>query len=141
MAETANNPDDKSSIHEKASRKMLWAGRVISALPVLMLLLSAVMKLMKPATVLQGFAKLGYPESVIIGIGILELVCALIYLIPRTAVVGAILVTGYLGGATASGVRIGDPSYFAPVILGVLVWAGLFFRDPRVRALIPLRKH
>ena len=121
------------------SKKRLWAGRILSALPVLMLLFSGVMKLMKPAAVVQGFAHFGYPESLALSIGILELACAVVYVIPRTSVLGAILMTAYLGGATATHVRIGDPSFFIPVILGVLVWGGLFLRDDRLRALIPLR--
>jgi len=121
------------------SKKKLWAGRILSALPVLLLLFSGVMKLMKPAAVVQGFAHFGYPESLALSIGILELACAVVYVIPRTSVLGAILMTAYLGGATATHVRIGDPSFFIPVILGVLVWGGLFLRDDRLRALIPLR--
>jgi hypothetical protein len=120
------------------SKKMRWAGRVMSALPVLMLLFSGVMKLMKPASVVEGFAHLGYPESLALGLGIIELACAVIYVIPRTSVLGAILLTGYLGGATATHVRIGEP-FFMPIILGVLVWGGLFLRDDRLRALLPLR--
>lgn len=122
------------------SKKTLWAGRVISALPVLLLLFSGVMKLMKPPSVLQGFAHYGYSESLIPVLGILEIACTLVYLIPRASVLGAILMTGYLGGATASNVRVGDPAFFITVILGVLVWGGLYLRDNRLRALIPLRK-
>ncbi len=122
------------------SPKMLWAGRILSALPALMLLFSAVMKLMKPAPVLQEFARLGYQENVILGLGILELACTVIYLVPRTAVLGAILLTGYLGGATATHLRIGDPFInYMTVVFGVLVWSGLYLRDERLRALIPLR--
>ncbi len=120
------------------SKKMLWAGRIISALPVLMLLFSGVVKLMKPAAVVQEFTRLGYAESQALGIGILEIACTIVYLIPRTSVLGAILLTGYLGGATATHVRIGDP-FFAPVVVGALVWLGLFLRDGRLRALLPLR--
>lgn len=130
----------RSGIHAAGvSRKMLWAGRIISALPVLMLLLSGAMKLVKPAPVIEGMARLGYPEHLALAIGILEIGCTVVYLIPRTAVLGAILLAGYLGGATATHVRIGDP-FFAPVLLGVLVWLGLFLRDPRLRALLPLRR-
>jgi hypothetical protein len=121
------------------SKKKLWAGRIISALPVLLLLLSGVMKLMKPAPLVQGFAQFGYPETLILKIGILEIFCTVVYMIPRTSVLGAILMTGYLGGATATNVRVGDPSSFIPVLVGVLVWAGLYLRDDRLRALIPLR--
>ena len=121
------------------SKKMIWAGRIMSALPVLMLLLSGVMKLVKPAAVVDGFARLGYPESLTVGIGIVELACAALYVVPRTSVLGAILLTAYLGGATATHVRIGEP-FFMPILLGVLVWGGLFLRDERLRALLPLRQ-
>ncbi|HXJ05854.1 MAG TPA: DoxX family protein [Candidatus Acidoferrum sp.] len=121
------------------SKRMLWTGRVISAIPVLLLILSAVMKIIKAASVVQGFARYGYPESQIVMLGVLELLSCVVYAIPRTAVLGAILMTAYLGGATASNVRIGDPSYVMTVLLGVFVWGGLYLRDARVRALIPLR--
>jgi len=120
---------------------MLWAGRIISALPVLLLVFSAVMKLLKPAPVVQGFARYGYPESQILLIGILELSCSIIYAIPRTSVLGAILLTGYLGGAVAIQLRVGNPMFetIFPVIFGVLIWAGLFLRDAPLRSLIPRR--
>jgi hypothetical protein len=121
------------------SKKAIWAGRIMSVLPVLLLLFSGVMKLVKPAAVVEGFAQLGYPEHLALGIGILELVCTAVYLIPRTSVLGAILLTGYLGGATATHVRIGDP-FFAPVVVGMLVWGGLVLRDDRLRALLPWRR-
>lgn len=121
------------------SKKMLWTGRFISAIPVLLMIFSAVMKLIKAAPVVQGMPRYGYPESQIVMIGVLELLSCVVYVIPRTAVLGAILMTAYLGGATASNVRIGDPSYVMTVLLGVFVWGGLFFRDARVRALLPLR--
>lgn len=117
----------------------LWTGRVLSALPVLLLLMSGVMKLAKPAPVLEGFVRLGYPVGVIAPLGLVELGCTALYLIPRTSVLGAILLTGYLGGATATHVRAGEPFYGA-VLAGVLVWGGLFFRELRLRDLIPLRK-
>ena len=121
------------------SKKMLWAGRILSALPVLTFLFSASMKLMKPHGLEEGFAHLGYPVSLALALAILEIACTAIYVIPRTSILGAILLTGYLGGATATHVRVGDP-FFAPVVVGVLVWGGLFLRDPRLRALIPLRR-
>lgn len=111
----------------------------MSAIPVLMLLSSGIMKLMKPTPVVEGFVRLGYPESLALVIGILELACAFVYLIPRTSVLGAILLTSFLGGATATNVRIGEP-FLIPVVLGVLVWGGLFLRDDRLRALIPVRR-
>lgn len=121
------------------SKKMLWAGRIMSALPVLGLLFSGVMKLVQPPGLAEGFGHLGWPVNLALALGILELACTIVYVIPRTAVLGAILLTGYLGGAIATHVRIGDP--FLPVILmGVLIWGGLCLRDPRLRALMPLRR-
>jgi len=96
------------------------------------------MKLMAPPTVVEGFAHLGYPESLALGIGIVELLCVVLYVVPKTAILGAILLTGYLGGATASHVRIGEPLHMA-VLLGVVIWGSLYLRDARLRALIPLR--
>ncbi len=122
-----------------ASKKRLWAGRIISALPVLLLLFSGVLKLIKPAPVVQGLAHFGYPESLALSLGILEIACTVVYVIPRTSVLGAILMTAYLGRATATNVRVGDALFFVPPILGVLVWGGLYLRDDRLRALVPLR--
>jgi hypothetical protein len=121
-----------------ASGKLIWAGRIVSALPALMLIFSGVMKLAKPAPVLDEFTRLGYPENVIVGIGVVELVCVAVYLIPRTAVLGAILITGYLGGAVATHLRVADP-YIPPILVGVFVWGGLYLRDARLRALVPIR--
>ena len=118
------------------SKSALWTGRVLSVLPVLMLLMSAGTKLAQTPEVVKGFAD--WPPGIAVKIGILELTCTLIYLIPRTAVLGALLLTGYLGGATAVSVRMGGPVFIMPVALGVLVWGGLYLRDPRLRALIPL---
>jgi hypothetical protein len=124
------------------SKKAIWAGRIISVLPSLMLLFSSVLKLSKPAELVTEFSRLGYPESVILGIGVVELACVIVYLIPRASVIGAILLTGYLGGAIATHVRIGDPisNILGPIIFGVFIWAGLYLRDERLRALLPLRK-
>jgi len=124
------------------SKKSILAGRIISALPALFLLMDGVMKLVKPAMVVDGTTKLGYSESVILPLGIVLLACVILYVIPQTAVLGAILVTGYLGGAVATNVRVGAPLFthiLFPIYLGILIWGGLFFRDERVRALIPLR--
>src|SRR5882724_34371 len=122
------------------SMKKLWTGRIISALPVLLLLFSGAMKLLKLPSVMQGFAGYGYPESLIVVIGFLEIACTVVYAIPSTSILGAILLTGYLGGATATNVRVGNPAFIMTTILGVLAWVGLFLRDDRLRALIPLRK-
>jgi DoxX-like protein len=122
------------------SKPILWTGRVMSAPPVLLILLGSVMKLMKHPSVLEGFARAGLPERLIVPVGLIELVCVVVYLIPRTSVLGAILMTGLLGGATITTLRVGDPTYPMPVILGMLAWGGLYLRDVRLRALIPLRK-
>jgi hypothetical protein len=122
------------------SSKRLWAGRIISALAALLLLFSGAMKLLKVPAVIVGMAHYGYPEHLILGIGVLEVGCTIVYLIPRTAILGAILMTGYLGGATATNVRVGDPSFVGPVLAGVFVWAGLFLRDGRLSELIPTRR-
>jgi len=125
------------------SKGTLWAGRVVSALPAMMLIFSGVLKLAKPAgaRVVEEFGRLGYPENVILGIGILELACTVVYIIPRVSVLGAILLSGYLGGAVATHVRVGDPLFnvIIPAVLGVLIWGGLYLRDVRLRALLPLR--
>jgi hypothetical protein len=106
---------------------------------VLLLLTSATAKILKPPSVLQGFAQLGYSESIILKLAIIELTFTAIYLIPRTSVFGAILLTAYLGGATATHARVGDPAFVGPVLTGVLLWLGLYLRDDRLRALVPLR--
>lgn len=121
-----------------ASRVMFWAGWVVTILPVLGLVMSAVMKFKLPKEAIEGFEKLGWRQDQALGLGILELACTVIYVIPQTSVLGAILLTGYLGGAVATHVRI-DDNYVAPIVMGVLVWLGLFLRDARLRALIPLR--
>ncbi len=123
----------------RTSKAMYWGGWVVTALPVLLLLMSSMMKLARMEEVLKEFGRLGYSESTIVGIGITELVCAVLYAIPQTSVLGAILLTGFLGGATATHLRVGDP-FIPPIVVGVLVWLGLFLRDPRVRALIPWRR-
>src|SRR5258708_3348930 len=130
-------PDTQTA---RISKKKLWAGRIISALPVLLLLFSGVMKLLKPPSVMQGFAGYGYPESLIVIIGLLEIACTVVYAIPRTSILGAILLTAYLGGATATNVRVGNPAFIMTTILGVLLWLGVYLRDDLRHALIHLRK-
>jgi DoxX-like protein len=119
----------------------LWIGRVMSAVPALFLLVDGAMKLVKPAVVVETTMQLGYPESVITGLGIVLLLCTALYVVPQTAVLGAILVTGYLGGAVATHVRVGADlfSVVFPVIVGALLWGGLLLRNPRLRALLPLQ--
>ncbi len=122
--------------------KTIWAGRVLSGLAVLFLLFDGVIKLAKLAPVVESFAHLGFPVSLAAGIGILGIVCVVAYAIPRTAVLGAILLTGFLGGATAAQVRIGEPLFshvLFPTYVALLVWGGLYLREPRLRGLVPLR--
>lgn len=124
------------------SRTRVRAGWILSALPALFLLMDAVMKLMRVEPVLQSMSELGYPTSLAFAIGLLELLCLALYVIPRTSVLGAILLTGYLGGAIATHVRIGSPLVshtLFPVYIGVLLWAGLYLRDARLRLLVPLK--
>ena len=136
----ANNSDAQFG---PLSKGRLWTGRIMSALPALFLLVDGVGKLIKPAPVVEGTVQLGYPESVLLGLGIVLLTCTVLYTIPRTAILGAILLTGYLGGAIATHVRVGSPLFshiLFPVYLAVLIWGGLYLRDERLRALIPLRR-
>jgi hypothetical protein len=134
---TTHVTNTNAALPQKAWR--LWTGRVLSGLPVLMMLLSAAMKLSHaPQFVETWTGKFGWPEGSLTTIGLLELLCVAVYAFPRTAFLGAGLLSAYLGGAVATHVRIGDP-FIAPVVLGLLVWAGLYLRDERVRALVPLR--
>jgi DoxX-like protein len=127
-------PDSETAATPKV---MYWTGWVVSGLVVAGLIFSGVLKLVKPTDVTVEFTRLGWPD-VALGLGIVEIACAMIYAIPRTAVLGAILVTGYLGGAIATHVRI-DDNFIPPAVMGVLAWLGLYLRDARLRALLPLR--
>ena len=123
--------------------KRLWAGRIMSGVAVLFLLFDSVGKVLKLAPVVEGTTQLGYPVSVLLGIGTVELLCLVVYMIPRTSILGAILLTGYLGGAVATHVRIGSPLFshvLFPIYVAVLIWGGLYLRDEWLRALIPLRR-
>jgi hypothetical protein len=122
-------------------KKSVWAGRILTWLPALFLLVDGVAKLFKPLPVVEGTVKLGYAESMIIPIGIVLIVCTVLYLVPKTSVLGAILLTGYLGGAVATHVRAADGAFgisFA-VVFGALVWLGIYLRDERLRELVPFR--
>ena len=121
---------------------MYWTGWVLSPLPVPLLIMSASAKFSSSDEIKEGFEHLGWPMHVATGLGIVELTCMVLYLIPQTAVLGAILLTGYLGGATATHVRVEDPigHVITPVILGAVAWLGLFLRDGRIRALLPWRQ-
>ena len=121
------------------SKKAMWTGWIISGLCILFLLFDAIMKIIREAHSIEGSVQLGWPENRVQSIGIVLLIATILYIIPRTAILGAILLTGYLGGAIAIMVRVDKPLYFA-LVFGVLVWAGLYFRDHKLRQLIPLRK-
>lgn len=131
-----------SSQTGNVSNGTLWIGRVLGGLMALLFIFDGVGHLMKPAPVVEAFARLGYPLSASVGIGVLALVCTAIYVTPRTSVLGAILLTGYLGGAVSTHVRAGSSLFemIFPVFLGVLVWVGIFVRDAELRRLIPLRR-
>ena len=143
METTTMIQTDKSDIGTAPVPKgRLWTGGIMTTLSALFLFMDGVGKLLKPAPVVEGTLQLGYPESVLLGLGIVLLACTILYVIPRTAVLGAILLTGYLGSAIATHVRVGNPLFthtLFPVYVAVLVWGGLFLRDSRLRALIPLR--
>ena len=121
-----------------AAGNIVWVGRVISVLVSLVFALSAFMKLKGGAEVMQGMAHLGLPASLIMPLAILEISCVVIYLIPATSVLGAILLTGFIGGAICTHLRVGDP-FFIQIAIGVFVWLGLYLRENRLKGLLPLR--
>jgi hypothetical protein len=121
------------------SRTAQWIGVVVSILPCLLLFMSAYMKLSGAPEVAEGMKHFGYPASIVTTLGVVELLSTILYLIPQTAVLGAVLLTGYLGGAVATHARLEEPVWTA-VGLGVALWLGLFLRDGRVRLLLPLRR-
>ena len=130
-----------SLVSTLVSKKRIWAGRILSVLPAMFLLVDGSMKLFKPPMVVEATLQLGYSESAIAGIGVVLLISTILYLIPRTAILGAILLTGYLGGAVATHVRVSAVAFniLFPVFFGALLWAGLWLRDRRVQDLLPLR--
>jgi hypothetical protein len=129
------------STQTASSKKRLWASWIMGGLPALFLLLDASMKFVKPAAVVEGSLKVGFPESALVGIGIALFLSTLLYLVPRTAVLGAILLTGYLGGAVATNVRVVGPVFNIafPIIFATLLWGGLWLRDRRLHDLLPIR--
>jgi len=134
--------DNRSVQPLTVSKGRLWTGRILSTLPVLFMLMDGVMKVMKPDFVVKATVQLGFSENVIFPLGITVLICTILYAVPRTAILGAILLTGYLGGAVATHVRSGDPLFshiLAPVYFAVILWIGLYLREPRLGALVPLR--
>jgi DoxX-like family len=127
---------------QSADAKRLWTGRAMTGLSALFMIIDGAMKLFKPSFVVEATTQLGFPESVIVGLGIVLLLSTALYLAPPTEVLGAVLLTGYLGGAIAAKVRLGAPTFdlaFA-LALGALVWGGLYLRDPRLADLFPWRR-
>jgi DoxX-like family len=125
------------------SKRRLWTGRILSGFAVVFLVFDAVVKFTKIAPVADAFAQLGYPIGLAPTIGSIALICVVLYVIPRTSVFGAVLLTGYLGGAIASQLRIGSPLFshvLFPIYVAALIWGGLYLRDEQLSALIPVRR-
>ena len=122
------------------SKGSIWAGRILSALPVLLMVFGGTFGLLKPEALQSGFTKYGYPAQILAPICVAEILCALVYAVPRTSMFGAILLTAYMGGATATHVRVGE-AFFMPVVVAAVAWLGLWLRDERLRALVPWRSN
>jgi len=123
--------------------KTIWVGRILSALAILFLSFDTIVKVLRLPVAIEGTTQLGYPESTVFVIGIIQLVCLVLYVIPQTSVFGAILFTGYLGGAIATHLRIGSPLFthiLFPIYVALLIWGGLYAREPRLRAMVPIRR-
>jgi hypothetical protein len=121
------------------SKKALWIGWILGVLPAPLLISSAIVKFIQPRFMMDDWLKTGWPQGAAVPLGAIELACTILYLIPRTATLGAVLLTGYMGGAIAHHVRLSEPFYIQTAI-PVLLWLGLYFRDPRLRELLPLRR-
>lgn len=142
LADEVRLEDERGARAPRRPRAATWAGHVLSGLAIAFLALDAVGKLLKLAPVMEGTTQLGYPVSSVVGIGVVLLACVILYAVPPTAVLGAVLITGYLGGAIATQVRVGAPlltHVLFPVYVAAIAWGGLFLRDARVRAVLPLR--
>ena len=138
--ETSRHPGAQAALSSQPRR---WAGRILSGLAIAFLLFDSAAKVLQLAPAVEGTVQLGYPESVLLGIGVIQLLCVVAYMIPRTSILGAVLLTGYLGGAIATHVRVGSPLFthtLFPIYVAVLIWGGLYLRDNRVRALISARR-
>ncbi len=120
--------------------RSFWIGWGLSVLPALLTALTGAMKIAHTPQVLEGFKHFGYPDSTLSAIGLLEVSVAILAIVPRTAVLGSVLFTAYFGGAVATHVRIGEIMWIGPVLLCVFMWLGLWLREPRLRALAPLRR-
>lgn len=142
LKETSSHLSTMQDGRNAVSKKTLWIGRIMSGLAVIFFLMDGGMKLFKPPFVVQATVQLGYPETQIVGIGIALLISTLLYTIPRASILGAILLTGYLGGAIASNVRTGTGWFnvLFPVLFAALAWGGLWLRDTRLREILPVRR-
>ena len=122
---------------------LLWTGRILSIVFVLFMIMDGVMKIVRPPSVVEGSAKMGYAASTLPGIGVALLLCTLLYVVPKTRVLGGLLLTGYLGGAVASQVRVGATAFELafPILFAVVLWASLWIVEPRLRALIPVESN
>ena len=121
------------------SRTQIWTARILNGLAVAFLLFDTGMKLLRVPSAVEGTATLGYPAGSVFGIGVVQLVCVVLYIVPRTSILGAVLLTGYLGGAVATHVRVGNPlcsHILFPTYVSALIWGSLFLRDLRVRGLV-----
>ena len=131
------------SVSRSRSTSQRWAGRVLSSTAVLFLLFDSAGKLLQVQPVMEGTIRLGYPPGIVFGLGVTLLTCVAAYLVPRTSVLGALLLTGYLGGAVATHVRVESPLFthvLFPTYVAVLLWSGLLLRDPQLRAFLPMRR-
>jgi hypothetical protein len=129
--------------NEEVSKSKLWTGRILSSIAVIFLIFDGTIHLLKPGPVIESFNHLGYSPDLSVTLGIIELLCLAFYLIPRTSILGAVLLTGYLGGAVASQLRIGEPIFgyvLFPVYIGILLWGGIFLRDKKLQTIFPIRK-
>jgi DoxX-like protein len=143
QAITGRNLMESTAPSSTVSSTSRWAGRILSTLAVLFLIMDSGIKILRLAPAVQGTVGLGYAESAVVPIGVVLLICTLLYIFPRTAIFGAVLLTGYLGGAVASQVRAGNPLFshvLFPVYFAALMWGGLYLRDASLRVLLPLRK-
>ena len=142
--ESAISAQFVSANSTEISRSRLWTGRIVAGIIAAFMLFDAAMKFVNPAPVREAFARTGWPVHLSPVLGAILLASSILWLVPRTSILGAILLTGYLGGAVAANLRLEEPVFshtLFPVYFGVLLWGSLWLRDPRVTALIPLRKN
>ena len=143
MSTTAHFVAETSMVSGSAGKKAVWTGRVLSGLVTAFLIFDAVIHLLHPAPVVEAFAKLHFPLSLAVDLGVIELVCLALYVIPRTATLGAIFLTGYLGGAIAIQLTTSNSLFgeiLFPVYVAAILWGGLYLRDERLRSLVPWRR-